>query len=81
MLHVQAAKRQEVAEIVAALEAHNPTENPTQHLDLVEGTWNLLYTTITITVRWTGHGACIIVLNHHDHGALVCTQCMHDSAV
>jgi hypothetical protein len=56
---MQAAKRQEVAEIVAALEAHNPTENPTQHLDLVEGTWNLLYTTITITVRWTGHSACM----------------------
>jgi hypothetical protein len=48
---LQAAKRQEVAEIVAALEGHNPTQNPTQHLDKVEGAWNLLYTTITITVR------------------------------
>jgi hypothetical protein len=51
---IQAAKRQEVAEIVAALEAHNPTTNPTQHLDLVEGAWNLLYTTITITVCTNG---------------------------
>lgn len=46
---VQAAKRQEVADIVAALEAQNPTHNPTQHLDLVGGSWNLLYTTVTIT--------------------------------
>lgn len=47
---LQAAKRQEVAEIVSALEALNPTTNPTQHLDMVQGAWNLLYTTITITV-------------------------------
>lgn len=54
---LQAAKRQEVAEIVTALEAHNPTQNPTQHLDQVEGAWNLLYTTITITVSRHCHAS------------------------
>jgi hypothetical protein len=40
-----------VASIVAALEARNPLAQPTQHLDQVDGTWELLYTTISITVR------------------------------
>jgi hypothetical protein len=56
---VQAAKRQEVAEIVSALEALNPTTSPTQHLDMVQGAWNLLYTTITITVSTTGEQAIL----------------------
>jgi hypothetical protein len=46
----QAAKRQEVAAIVSALEARNPLQQPTAHLERVEGTWDLLYTTISITV-------------------------------
>lgn len=59
MIIKQAAKRQEVADIVAALEAHNPTHNPTQHLDLVEGSWNLLYTTVTITVSEDATRLCL----------------------
>lgn len=50
----QAAKRQEVAAIVEALESHNPLQQPTQHLDQVAGEWTLLYTTISITVRQRG---------------------------
>eukprot|EP00878_Enallax_costatus_P025694 GHUV01027513.1.p1 GENE.GHUV01027513.1~~GHUV01027513.1.p1 ORF type:complete len:236 (+),score=66.50 GHUV01027513.1:274-981(+) len=46
---VPAAKRQEVAAVVDSLEALNPLQQPTQHLDQVAGSWNLLYTTITIT--------------------------------
>jgi hypothetical protein len=50
---LQSAKRQEVAEIVEALEALNPLQQPTQHLDQLAGKWVLLYTTITITVSAT----------------------------
>eukprot|EP00882_Tetradesmus_deserticola_P009697 GHRQ01010239.1.p1 GENE.GHRQ01010239.1~~GHRQ01010239.1.p1 ORF type:complete len:243 (+),score=140.18 GHRQ01010239.1:95-730(+) len=46
---VQSAKRQEVAALVEALEALNPLQQPTQHLDQLAGKWLLLYTTITIT--------------------------------
>ncbi|KAF6256783.1 hypothetical protein COO60DRAFT_79493 [Scenedesmus sp. NREL 46B-D3] len=46
---VQSAKRQEVAAIIEALEALNPLQQPTQHLDQLAGKWVLLYTTITIT--------------------------------
>jgi hypothetical protein len=48
---LQSAKRQEVADIIEALEALNPLQQPTQHLDQLAGKWVLLYTTITITVR------------------------------
>jgi hypothetical protein len=47
---LQSAKRQEVADIIEALEALNPLQQPTQHLDQLAGKWVLLYTTITITV-------------------------------
>eukprot|EP00879_Flechtneria_rotunda_P032978 GHRR01036485.1.p1 GENE.GHRR01036485.1~~GHRR01036485.1.p1 ORF type:complete len:151 (+),score=36.31 GHRR01036485.1:88-540(+) len=47
---VPASKRQEVAAVVEALEAVNPLQNPTQHLEQVAGSWHLLYTTISITV-------------------------------
>lgn len=56
---LQAAKRQKVAAVVESLEALNPLQQPTQHLDRVAGSWNLLYTTITITVgRWGPHQTC-----------------------
>jgi hypothetical protein len=47
---VQSSKRQEVAGIIESLEALNPLQQPTQHLDQLAGKWVLLYTTITITV-------------------------------
>jgi hypothetical protein len=49
-LTLQAAKRQEIAAILEQLETLNPLQQPTQHLDRVSGDWNLLYTTISITV-------------------------------
>lgn len=49
---------------MSALEALNPTTNPTQHLDMVQGAWNLLYTTITITVSTGGQAGDFVALGH-----------------
>lgn len=48
---VQAAERERLLELVARLEAGNPLPDPTQHLDLLAGSWRVLFSTITITVR------------------------------
>lgn len=72
----QAAKRQAVAELVVQLEALNPLEAPTQHLEQVAGDWRLLYTTITITVSAMAempcmHGCIYLGLQYW----LVCMHC------
>ncbi|KAK9670565.1 hypothetical protein RND81_13G209800 [Saponaria officinalis] len=41
-------KKKEIEDLVIKLEAHNPTPNPTQNLDKVNGYWKLIYSTITI---------------------------------
>ncbi len=47
----QEEERQRILSLVEALEAGNPLQAPTEHLDRVEGTWRLLFSTITILVR------------------------------
>jgi len=46
-----AAQRAAVLALVAQLEALNPVAAPLRHMDQLEGDWQLLYTTIAITVR------------------------------
>lgn len=46
----QAAKKAELHKLIADLEAQNPVPAPIDNLELVEGNWRLLYSTITITV-------------------------------
>ena len=48
--HWQEEERQRILRLVEALEAGNPLHAPTEHLDCVEGTWRLLFSTITILV-------------------------------
>ncbi|XP_074295548.1 fibrillin protein 5 homolog [Silene latifolia] len=45
---VTSEKKKEIQNLVVKLEAHNPTTNPTQDLDKVNGCWKLIYSTITI---------------------------------
>jgi hypothetical protein len=51
---VPAAKRAEVLAAVEALEARSPVAAPLERMDLLAGSWRLLFTTITITVRGGG---------------------------
>lgn len=44
-----AVKRQEVLSLVSQLESVNPIPQPLHHMDMMQGDWRLLYTTITIT--------------------------------
>ena len=48
----QEEERQRILSLVEALEAGNPLHAPTEHLDRVHGTWRLLFSTITILVRY-----------------------------
>ncbi|MQM09245.1 hypothetical protein Taro_042112 [Colocasia esculenta] len=45
---VQSQRRSEIEGLVRSLESRNPTSDPTDHLDQVDGCWKLLYSTITI---------------------------------
>jgi hypothetical protein len=47
---LQAAKKAEIHSRLSDLEAHNPVEAPADNLNLVQGDWKLLYSTISITV-------------------------------
>ena len=48
--HTQAAKKAVIHELVGKLEASNPVPAPVDNLHLCAGSWELLYSTITITV-------------------------------
>lgn len=45
---VPVAKRTEIEKLLMLLEEQNPVHNPTENLQMVEGRWKLLYSTITI---------------------------------
>uniref|UniRef100_A0A2P2KN64 Putative plastid-lipid-associated protein 7ic isoform X3 n=1 Tax=Rhizophora mucronata TaxID=61149 RepID=A0A2P2KN64_RHIMU len=45
---VQSAKKPEIEGLVDLLESKNPTPDPTLNLEKVDGTWKLVYSTITI---------------------------------
>lgn len=46
----QAAKKARILALISELEQHNAQPAPTSDLDLVQGDWRLMYSTITITV-------------------------------
>ena len=48
---VQAAEREQILQLVARLEAGNPLPEPTRHLERLAGSWQVLFSTIPITVR------------------------------
>lgn len=50
---MQAAQQQRILSLVEMVEAANPLHAPTEHLEQVEGTWRLLFSTITILVSGT----------------------------
>ncbi|KAK9095007.1 hypothetical protein Scep_026476 [Stephania cephalantha] len=45
---VPSAKKSEILGLIELLESQNPTPNPTENLDKVEGSWKVLYSTISI---------------------------------
>ncbi|KAK9121083.1 hypothetical protein Syun_018700 [Stephania yunnanensis] len=45
---VPSAKKSEIHGLIELLESQNPTPNPTENLDKVEGSWKVLYSTISI---------------------------------
>lgn len=45
---VPVAKKAEIEKLLMLLEEQNPVPNPTENLQMVEGQWKLLYSTITI---------------------------------
>ena len=48
---LQSAKKAVLHGLLEQLEGQNSVPEPTANLQLVEGDWKLLYSTITITVR------------------------------
>ena len=47
---IQAAQLEKIKGAIEQLEAENPLQNPTEHLDLLAGRWSVLFTTIKVTV-------------------------------
>ncbi|XP_058100210.1 fibrillin protein 5 homolog isoform X2 [Magnolia sinica] len=45
---VPSAKKSEIEGLVKLLESHNPTPHPTENLQMVDGCWKLVYSTISI---------------------------------
>ncbi|XP_068661592.1 fibrillin protein 5 homolog isoform X2 [Aristolochia californica] len=45
---IPSAKKAEIENLVKLLESHNPTPEPTENLDKVNGRWKLVYSTVTI---------------------------------
>ena len=41
-----------IKQVIEQLEAENPLSDPTDHLDLLAGSWKVLFTTIKVTVRF-----------------------------
>lgn len=48
--NLQAGPLKDIKDIIEELEAENPLQNPTDHLELLAGRWNVLFTTIKVTV-------------------------------
>lgn len=57
---LQAAKRAALLELISQLEATNQVPAPTQSLGMCHGRWQLLFSTITITVSGMGHGRKVV---------------------
>ena len=72
--YAQSAKREAVLALVSQLEALNPTPQPLQHMDRLEGDWRLLYSTITITVRGGPRDTSALRLECPPHGSTHATQ-------
>ena len=47
----QAGQKEAVLSLIEQVEAINPLEAPTQHLDQCHGSWRLLFSTLTILVQ------------------------------
>ena len=63
---MQEEERRRILRLVEALEAGNPLQAPTEHLDRVDGTWRLLFSTITILVRYCyGTGGVIALVENN----------------
>ncbi|KAK9909477.1 hypothetical protein WJX75_002883 [Coccomyxa subellipsoidea] len=48
---LESAQREELLRKIENLEACNPLESPTEHLDQCHGSWRLLFSTVTILGR------------------------------
>ena len=47
---MQAGQREAVLSLIEQVEATNPLDAPTQHLEQCQGSWRLLFSTVTILV-------------------------------
>ena len=47
---MQAGQKEAVLSLIEQVEATNPLEAPTQHLEQCQGSWRLLFSTVTILV-------------------------------
>ena len=48
---LQAGQKEAVLSLIEQVEATNPLEAPTEHLEQCQGSWRLLFSTVTILVH------------------------------
>jgi hypothetical protein len=63
LIIIKAAKKEKIASLVTELESLNPEAKPLDDLKKFEGSWKLLYSTITITV---GPMSLLLLRKHSD---------------
>ena len=59
---LQGAKKTMLHALISDLEALSPAKAPADSLELVQGDWKLLYSTITLTVRQGGDSSSRVMM-------------------
>ena len=59
---MQASQKAAILSLIEGVEATNPLQAPTEHLEQCQGSWRLLFSTVTILVHLLACAACLINL-------------------
>lgn len=62
---MKAGQKEAILSLVEQVEANNPLEAPTEHLEHCQGSWRLLYSTVTILVCSTALDCLLTDLAGH----------------
>ena len=79
---MKAGQKEAILSLVEQVEANNPLEAPTEHLEHCQGSWRLLYSTVTILVCSTALNCLLTdVVRHADFNILNIDMSGHSGCI